>query len=387
MKIRLLKEFEKKEIIPVYEDIFDDSDAYVNYFHNEVLPESEVFACIVNDRITGVLCLIPKKVSVGSQEMLCHYIYGVATKTEWRRQGVMSCIIKNAINHLYLSDRGDYFTYLIPSPVSNAEIYEKYGFGAVMDKTCRSDIDMKMDMDTNINTDINTDMDVNTNINTDVDIDTNIHFQNNYSDTVLKKRAEYSDAERLSQFAEAYVSKAYGVYLTRDRHYFERMFMLMEAEGGGIDIYFVNGNIVGYRIGFDDETVEEVFDYEGEDTAEEAEDKTANGNVNRSVNGSVDEIKPYVMARIINIRKMMELMRAAEEGEVTVRVEDSVIDDNNGTYLWRYGNNVSVFERTSLESKVKISIGELASHIFGYKAVAGLPEMNVKNGVFINDYV
>lgn len=367
MKVKLLGEFEKKDIIPIYEDIFDDSDAYVNYFHNEVLPGSEVFACIVNDGITGVLCLIPKNVSVGNQKMLCHYIYGVATKTEWRRQGVMSCIIKNAINHLYLSGMGDYFTYLIPSPVSNAEIYEKYGFGAVMDKSCDSHIDM----------------DVNTNINTDVDIDINIHFQNNYSNTVFKKRAEYSDAKRLSQFAEAYVSKIYGVYLTKDRHYFEKMFMLMEAEGGGVDIYFVDGNIVGYRIGFDDETVEEVFDYEEEDTAEEAEDKTANG----SVNGFVNEIRPYVMARIINIRKMMELMCAAEEGEVTVRVEDSVIDDNNGTYLWRYGKNVSVFERTSLESKVKVSIGELASHIFGYKAVAGLPEMNVKNGVFINDYI
>lgn len=332
MKVRLLEECEKKDILPIYEDIFDDSDAYVNYFHNEVLPDSEVFACIVNDGITGVLCLIPKNVSVGNQKMLCHYIYGVATKTEWRRQGVMSCIIKNAINHLYLSGMGDYFTYLIPSPVSNAEIYEKYGFGAVMDKSCDS------------------------------------HIENNYSNTVLKKRAEYSDAERLSQFAEAYVSKTYGVYLTKDRHYFERMFMLMEAEGGGIDIYFVDGNIVGYRIGFDDETVEEVFDY---------------GTIAKAAN----EIRPYVMARIINIRKMMELMRTAEEGEVTVRVEDSVIDDNNGTYLWRCGKNISVFERTSLESQVKVSIGELTSHIFGYKAVAGLPEMNVKNGVFINDYI
>lgn len=374
MKVRRLEEFEKKDIIPIYEDIFDDGDAYVNYFHNEVLPGSEVFACIVNDGITGVLCLIPKKVSIGSQIMPCHYIYGVATKTEWRRQGVMSCVIKNAINHLYLSGMGDYFTYLIPSPVNNAEIYEKYGFGAVMDKSCDSHIDMKMDMDMDDNTNINT------NINTAVDIDINIHFQKNYLNVVLKKRADYSDAERLSQFAEAYVSKTYGVYLTKDRHYFEKMFMLMEAEGGSIDIYFVDGNIVGYRIGFDDETVEEVFDYK-------TEDKAANVSVNRSVNGSVNEIRPYVMARIINIRKMMALMRTAEEGEVTVCVADSVIDDNNGTYLWRYGKNVSVFERTSLESKVKVSIGELASHIFGYKAVAGLPEMNVKNGVFINDYV
>ena len=152
--------------------------------------------------------------------------------------------------------------------------------------------------------------------------------------------------------------------------------MLMEAEGGGIDIYFVDGNIVGYRIGFDDETVEEVVDYKTEDMA-----------ANESVNGSANEIRPYVMARILNIRKMMAIMRTAEEGEVTVRVEDSVIDDNNGTYLWRYGKNISVFERTSLESQVKVSIGELASHIFGYRTVAGLPEMNVKNGVFINDYL
>ena len=139
MKVSLLEDLEKKNIIPLYREVFEDSEAYVNYFINNVLPESSVFTCKMNGFLVGMLCLIPKKVCVCGIEICCQYIYGVATGLEWRNKGVMSRIMREAVNHLYLHGTSDYFTYLIPSPASNAAIYEKYGFGTVMDKVCKTD--------------------------------------------------------------------------------------------------------------------------------------------------------------------------------------------------------------------------------------------------------
>lgn len=375
MRVRMLEDFEKKEILPLYENVFDDSKEYVNYFYKNVMPKSSVFTCSVNGETVGMLCLIPKNVSVGDIRIACRYIYGVATRLEWRKKGVMSRIMKEAVNHLYMSGTSDYFTYLIPSPAGNAAIYEKYGFGTVMDKVCETD---KTD---------------------------GVFYENN----ILKRRAVRSDIGCLSEFATAHVSKSYNVYLTKDKSYFESMFSLMEAEGGGIDIYFAekytdgnidgktDGKIAGYRIGFDDETVEEIYD-------------DVLGARNRK-SQTDDKISPYIMARILNISKMIPLMRTVDEGEIFLNVEDSVIDENNGVFLWRYGDTCS-FERTDSGSTsfsntvsnhmvsnnavcgdkekkqiIHIGIGELASHIFGYNSVAGLPEMCVKKGVFINDYV
>ncbi len=422
MKVSLLEDLEKKNIIPLYREVFEDSEAYENYFINNVLPESSVFTCKMNGFFVGMLCFIPKKVCVCGIEICCQYIYGVATKLEWRNKGVMSRIMREAVNHLYLQGTSDYFTYLIPSPASNAAIYEKYGFGTVMDKVCKADKTESVYLEKNI----------------------------------FKRKACRSDIGCLSAFAAKQVGKSFGVYLTKDERYFENMFSLMEAEDGRIDIYTayetpdgkmddktngrLNGRadkISGYRIGFDDETVEEIYD---EDVIG-VPDKTSRIEITDILCCDIEhytlhatkkdpvknkeyepknEITPYIMVRILNISKMIQLMRTVEDGEIILNVIDSVIDENNGTFLWRFGDTCSL-ERTnsgnmlsdiiskdtvsksivskSIVSKsaicensekkkiMTVGIGELASHIFGYKSVAGLPEMCVKKGVFINDYV
>lgn len=350
MKITMLKDTDKNDILPLYREVFCDSDAYVNYFSENILPDSSVFACIADNHIMGMLCLIPKNICVCDREIPCSYIYGVATEKEWRRRGVMSQMMKVAVNRLYTGGAGDYFTYLIPSPADNAAIYEKYGFCTVMYRN-----------------------------------NGNTARLNNYADTVLKVRARAGDAGRLSGFAMRHVGKTYGIYIKKDREYFERMISLMEAEDGYIDIYYRGDCIIGYRIGFDGETVEEVYDNEILD-----DDKTASGIGSAAGNNTGS----YIMARIINIMKMIPLMNTAGNGEIIVSVEDPVIDGNNGTFLWRYGGGTCSFERketvlgdTGSNIIVNVGIGELTSHIFGCKRVSGLPEMSIKNGVFINDYV
>ncbi|MCI8306893.1 MAG: GNAT family N-acetyltransferase [Lachnospiraceae bacterium] len=380
MKVRLLEDYEKKNIIPLYREVFDDSDDYVRYFYKKVLPESGVFTCTVNGRIVGMLCLIPKRICVGTKIISCYYIYGVATRPDWRRKGVMSHIMKEAVNHLRLHGTSDYFTYLIPNPAGNAAIYEKYGFGGVMDKICVTD-------------------------------KTGGVFCEKH---IVKRRAGRSDIACLAEFAAAHVSKSYDVYITRDNSYFENMFSLMEAEGGSIDIYFEEKKsggkkkdrmndttdsgthvrtermIAGYRIGFDDETVEEIYD-EYAFGARNQTDRTDISEIAACGADTNDIIRPYIMARILNISKMIPLMRTVDEGEIILHVTDPVIAENNGMFLWRYGDTCSLEkiyeENMDFSNVITVGIGELASHIFGCRRTAGLPKMRVKKGVFINDYV
>lgn len=74
--------------------------------------------------------------------------------------------------------------------------------------------------------------------------------------------------------------------------YFKKINELIKIEGGDIDIYVENKVIVGYRIWIDGEILEEVLDPSIQ-----------------SLNWLESTGKPYVMARIINIRKNSKTFR------------------------------------------------------------------------------
>ena len=145
----------------------------------------------------------------------------------------------------------------------------------------------------------------------------------------------------------------------------------MNAEGGKIELYFENRIVLGYRVVFEDEIIEEVLD----DTISEL--------------SLIDDAmsKPYAMARLLNIEKTLKMLGTKETGNVVVKVKDSVIKDNDGTFLWRFGNNLQSFEKMNLKPEVEVTIGQLTAHVFGYRQIKGLPIMNAGKGFFINDYV
>lgn len=337
--IRYLENEEKQNIRPLYEHCFDDTKEYVDYYFQNRLPANHI---IVNERdgkIVNCAHLIPKTVVLGKLKTNIIYIYGVGTYEEYRNQGIMSETFDYLIKDMFLDMEA--FTYLIPEDEEKACVYKKLGFEYVMDKQEIKPVEQRKKA----------------------------------THSLIYRKAEKSDLIRLAIFAQAAMEKNYSVSLAKNIDYFKQLKELMEIEGGDIEIYVENKVIVGYRIWLDGEILEEVLD-----------------SSIQSLNWLENKKQPYVMARIINIRKTVRMLGFRGVGRKVLRITDSIIEENNGCFVLTYGHgNVKLDkvneEQLDGEIEFDLTIGQLTAHIFGYKIIEGLPLVCKKGSFFINDYL
>lgn len=337
--IRYLEKDEKQNIRPLYEQCFNDGDAYTDYYFNERLSNNYVMVDEAGSEIVGAIHLIPQNVIVGKLKTDIIYIYGVGTLKKYRHQGIMKEMFVRLLKDMF----GDMepFTYLIPSDEINAEIYRKFGFEFVMDRRNMKTPDQRKKP----------------------------------THSLISRKAEHSDFIRLSIFAQSSMEKQYRVTLAKDIEYFRKIEELIGIEGGNIEIYVENKVIVGYRIWVDGEIFEEVLD-----------------SSIQSMGWLGGERKPYAMARIINIRKTLRLLGFKGVGQKIIKITDSIIEENNGCFKldYQHGNvKLDKVDEKELEDtpEFDLTIGELTAHIFGYKIIEGLPVVCQKDSFFINDYV
>ena len=337
--IRYLENNEKQNIRPLYEHCFDDTKEYTDYYFQNRLPGNHVIVNERDNKIVNCVHLIPKTVILGKLKTNIIYIYGVGTYEEYRKQGIMSETFKHLLKDMFMDMEA--FTYLIPSDEGKAKVYSGLGFEYVMDKQNLKPVDQRKKA----------------------------------THSLIYRKAEKSDLIRLAIFAQASMEKNYSVSLAKDSDYFKKINELIKIEGGDIDIYVENKVIVGYRIWIDGEILEEVLDPSIQ-----------------SLNWLESTGKPYVMARIINIRKTVRLLGFQGEGRKILKITDPVLEENNGCFILTYGHgNVKLDkvkeEQLMEDNEFDLTIGELTAHIFGYKIIEGLPLVCKKDSFFINDYL
>lgn len=126
MKIKILKGKEIQKTRALYEEVFQDSREYTDYFYEKIQMDGICFAMEKNNEIISELFLIPKRMVYDDKIIDALYVYGVATKEQYRGQGCMDKLMKQAL--YYAKDGIIELLYLIP--VSSA-LYERYGFHTV----------------------------------------------------------------------------------------------------------------------------------------------------------------------------------------------------------------------------------------------------------------
>lgn len=126
MKVEVLKGKEIGKTRALYEEVFQDSREYTDYFYEKVQREGTAFAAEENNEVISELFLIPKHLICNNKIIEALYVYGVATKTQYRGQGCMDRLMKEAL--YYAKESSTELLYLIP--VSTA-LYDKYGFHTV----------------------------------------------------------------------------------------------------------------------------------------------------------------------------------------------------------------------------------------------------------------
>lgn len=127
MRIERLEGSELVKTRPLYEMVFRDTKEYTDYFYQKIQGEVKAFAAVSDENeIVAELFLIPKLLSCDDKIIESVYIYGAATKEEYRGQGIMKRLMGEALDYAW--EKGAELAYLIPV---NEKIYEGMGFQTV----------------------------------------------------------------------------------------------------------------------------------------------------------------------------------------------------------------------------------------------------------------
>lgn len=112
-----------EQVRALWKEAFGDSESYMDFYFENIFPQNIVFGALENDRLVSAVHLNPYTVFFEGSCMNTHYIVGVATTPEYRRQGIMKKVLKMSMD--YLQEAGEQFTYLMPA---NEVYYRSLGF-------------------------------------------------------------------------------------------------------------------------------------------------------------------------------------------------------------------------------------------------------------------
>ena len=101
------------------------------------------------------------------------------------------------------------------------------------------------------------------------------------------------------------------------------------------------------------------------------------------------EIVPYIMTRITHVVKMLSLLRSKTPFRVVLNIEDTIIAENNGKFLWEISEDKSSCEKLKddAKSQISVSIADLTEFVFGKRDIEGLEEVKVLSEICINEAV
>lgn len=107
----------------LWKSAFQDSDAYMDYYFSQVIKRNIVFAATEEHEVISMVHLNPYMLVCQGESIKVHYIVGVATALNFRRQGIMGKLLTEALS--YLERQKEPFTYLMPA---RKEYYSGLGF-------------------------------------------------------------------------------------------------------------------------------------------------------------------------------------------------------------------------------------------------------------------
>lgn len=106
----------------MWQQIFGDTDSYLDYYHLHKWPDNIVLL-LEEEEVCSMLHLNPYRICQEGRQSRLHYIVGVCTVERLRGRGCMGHLLTEALQQMYR--RGEAWTYLMPVA---AELYAPYGF-------------------------------------------------------------------------------------------------------------------------------------------------------------------------------------------------------------------------------------------------------------------
>lgn len=322
----------------IWENIFDeDSEEFVDFYYTYKTGNNIIWVAKEGDNIIAMLQLNPYQIHLGYCIVPAHYIVGVATSESYRRKGFMRSLMLKAFRQMY--DNKEPFTYLMPA----SEAYYK-PFNFVTGYYQKSGY-----------------------LGEAVSDNTELSFKYAYEE----------DFKDLSKFCEQVLMEKYSVFINREEEYYQILKAQFEAENGGIILAYDSNVLVGCFMFGEYDTIEVMepvcldaykaeFNHFIKSVFKDTDKKiklTAIDFVNEAELIDI-ETKPAIMYRIIAFDIFARYIRAIESVELTIRLTDEFIEENNGCFKLGIGTDDSELLIPEEEPEIELSIEELTYILF-----------------------
>ncbi|HBG7377689.1 TPA: GNAT family N-acetyltransferase [Clostridioides difficile] len=367
MEIRYAKEEEIESIKEIWSYCFNDTESFMKYYFNDKYKSENTVVALDEGKIISSLQLNQYKLLLNSKVYNTSYVVGVSTLPEGRGAGYMNKVMKFTLNELY--KKGQLVSILMPI---DYRLYRRFGY-----EHCYDQIEYT--------------------INTD-DL-------KNFKSSGKMIKSNLLQIDDLIRIDRAFLNEVNGNVL-KDEHYYENLFKEIQSEDGFLYIHEGNekdGYIV-YFLQEDKMFVRELF-YKNIDALKSMLKFIYNHNTQCKIvtisTPTIDKIrfildnpkdsdikiKPFMMGRIINVKKFIEDIDIEKDinSSFNLLIEDKFIDENNGLFKISIQNKkVSVeqldkkdAEKPQEDFDIKLDINTLTQLLFSY--------MDVNEAVFLND--
>lgn len=128
------------ELVSLWQTVFGDKTEIIDFFLNNAVSEGDIYAEKVDGKIVSAFYLVDAGLVIGNETKNVKYLYAAATLPDYRKQGIMSRMIKYASE--LSAQKGFDAVVLCPADEKLYGYYEKLGFS-----TCFSDRIYSIDME------------------------------------------------------------------------------------------------------------------------------------------------------------------------------------------------------------------------------------------------
>lgn len=386
MEIKRLAGKACKTTRPLWEEIFtEDSPQFVDYYYAKKAADNIAYVS-GEEPYEAMLFRTPYPVQIYDKTKELSYIVGVATKEEFRHKGRMTALLMKAMEEMYAKRQP--FSFLMPA---NPAIYEPFDFRYVYERPQWSFQDKQFPMEvleplmgTKKTLRLSWEeftkapdlqaagmkkvMPIKENQSRVSDLQAGekdqpageLFSMRGYYQEPLKIR-EMGTA--LADFANTWLEERYQIYVKRDADYYERQLSEIQAQNGDIFVLKRGESLEGFFL----------YAREGEEIFVQEMMERQPGSF--SFLEEKKEKKPVIMARIIHLEEMMKLVKSPHNRTILLEVEDPLLPQNDGLYLWEltpFGSRVTR-QREVREGEIFMTIDELTPHLI--------------QGVFLNEIV
>ena len=420
--IRYLSDSEKDRTKPLWERIFaEDSDRFLDYYYHIKTADNEILVLERDGEILSMLQLNPYRLQLGAAQVEAAYVIAVATDSRYRHQGMMARLLRRAMQDR--QEKEQPFLFLMPAAEA---IYRPFGFRFIYRQQSMTGVPGVPD-DAEPLTPVEDHSPVKAGLPQKPD-----GWKGSTEAWKLSPVAE-DELEAAARFAEDQLSRRHiQVRTVRDAHYYRVLQKECRAEDGDLCWMLQDGRRQGLVAYTYEEAVEVREPLLPEPERLEEALNGCFGSFHRPlyVSGIVpgkeqngvqktegkpesgkwkqEPVRPVIMARALDLSVLTAGIRAVCPVSLVLDLEDGILPDNTGRFLWQVSELESCWEKLPVFGEsgkapvLRASVDEFVQLLFpgGESAVSAAllermaPEvqevwgkLSVYTNVFLNEIV